>query len=95
MISVALLIAQLAVEDHTTWITWLVVGVFIASAVSGIFGVGILAAFGTVSTVDFPSALYGWVLGDIMVLATLGTIITVMLTPRIVKSKFYVRKFFS
>jgi hypothetical protein len=93
--SVALLIAQLTVEDHTTWVTWLVVGVFVASAVSGIFGVGAMAAFGTVSTADFPSALYGWVLGDIMVLATLGTIITVMLTPKIVKSKFYVHKFFS
>ncbi len=95
VISIALLIVQLAIEDHTTWITWLVVGVFVASIVSGVFGVGAMALFGTVFLSDFPSALYGWVLGDVMVLATLGTIITVMLTPRIIKSKFYVRKFFS
>lgn len=95
IISIALLVAQLTVEDHTTWITWLIVGVFVAAAVSGIFGVGILAAFGAFPMSAFASALYGWVLGDIMVLATLGTIITVMLTPKIVKSKFYVHKYFS
>jgi hypothetical protein len=95
IVGIALLLFQAYVEDRQTWITWLIVGVFIASVVSGIFGVGALAAFGYVPMAVFPSALYGWVLGDIVVLSTLGTIITVLVTPKIMKSSFYVRRYFS
>jgi uncharacterized membrane protein len=93
--AVALLVVQASVEDRKTWITWLVVGVFAASIVSGVFGVGALAAFGTVAWADFQSVFVGWVLGDIIVLATLGTILTVTLTPYIMKSKIYVKRYFS
>jgi hypothetical protein len=95
MLSITLVLVQAAVEDHKTWLTWLPVGVFLASLVSGIFGVGTLAAFGNIPLSAFPSAFSGWVLGDIVVLATLGTILTVLLTPIIVKSKFYVHRYFS
>ena len=50
---IAVLIAQAAIEDRKTWITWLIVGVFIASIVSGVFSVGALAAFGQNSHGDF------------------------------------------
>jgi hypothetical protein len=93
--AIALLVVQAAVEDKKTWFTWLFVGVLIASLMSGIFGVGALAAFGQVPLAIIPTVLSGWVFGDIIVLSTLGTIITVMLTPYIVKSGACVRKYFS
>jgi len=96
-VSIALLVVQAAVEDHKTWTMWLIVGVLLAAVVSGVFGVGAMAAFGFggVSWAIFPLVFNGWVLGDIIVLATLGTILTVALTPFIIKSKIYVRRFFS
>jgi hypothetical protein len=95
VVGIALLLVQASVEDRKTWITWLVVGVLVASVVSGVFGVGALAAFGSIPMSIFPSVFFGWVFGDIIVLATLGTILTVSLTPLIIKSKIYVRRFFS
>jgi hypothetical protein len=93
--AIALLVVQAVVEDKKTWFTWLFVGVLAASLMSGVFGVGALALFGQVPLAIFPTVLSGWVFGDIIVLATLGTIITVTLTPLIVKSGAYVRKYFS
>jgi len=95
IIGIALLIVQASIEDHKTWITWLIAGVFVASIVSGVFGVGALAAFGNIPMSIYPMVFFGWVFGDIIVLSTLGTIITVILTPKIIKSRVYVRRFFS
>jgi hypothetical protein len=95
VVAVAFLVAQAVIEDHKTWITWLLVGVFLASVVSGIFGVGALAAFGNIPMSAFPTVFFGWVFGDIIVLATIGTILTIGLTPVIMRSKFYVRRYFS
>ena len=94
-VGIALLIVQAAVEDHKTWSMWLIVGVLLAAVVSGVFGVGALAAFGNIPMAIFPTVFLGWVFGDIIVLATLGTILTVALTPIIIKSRVYVRKFFT
>jgi hypothetical protein len=93
--SIALVLVQAFAEDRKTWLTWLPIGVFLASIASGVFGVGAMAAFGNISLSAFPSVFFGWVLGDMIVLATLGTLLTVALTPLIVKSRFYVRRFFS
>jgi hypothetical protein len=95
VVAIAFLVAQAAIEDHKTWITWLLVGIFLASVVSGIFGVGALAAFGNIPMSAFPTVFFGWVFGDIIVLATIGTILTIAITPIIMKSKFYVRRYFS
>jgi hypothetical protein len=92
---IALLFVQTLIEDHKTWLTWLIVGVLIASVVSGVFGVGALTAFGSVPAAAFPTVFFGWVFGDIIVLSTLGTILTVTLTPYIVKAHIYVRKYFT
>jgi hypothetical protein len=92
---IAVLIAQAAMEDRKTWMTWLIVGVFIASIVSGVFGVGALVAFGKIPMAIFSTVFFGWVFGDIIVLSTIGTILTIVLTPYILKTRVYVRKFFS
>jgi hypothetical protein len=89
------LIAQAIVEDRKTWITWLLVGVVLASVVSGVFGVGAMVAFNVVPLKSFSSVFFGWVLGDIIVLSTVGTVLTIYLTPYIVKTRIYVRRFFS
>jgi hypothetical protein len=92
---IAILIVQAAIEDRKTWITWLVVGVFVASFVSGVFGVGAMLAFGDIPMELFSTVFLGWVFGDIIVLSTIGTILTIVLTPYILKTRIYVRKFFS
>ena len=92
---IAILIAQAAIEDRKTWITWLVVGVFVASFVSGVFGVGAMLAFGDIPMELFSTVFFGWVFGDIIVLSTIGTTLTIVLTPYILKTRIYVRKFFS
>jgi hypothetical protein len=92
---IAVLIAQAVIEDRKTWITWLIVGVFIASLTSGIFGVGALVAFGEIPVDIFSTVFFGWVFGDIIVLSTIGTALTVVLTPYIQKMRIYVRGFFS
>ncbi len=93
--AIVLLVAQAAVEDRKTWITWLLIGVFLASVISGVFGVGALVGFGSVPASEFQTVFLGWVFGDIIVLATVGTILTVAFTPYIVKTRLYVRRFFS
>jgi hypothetical protein len=93
--AIALLVLQAVIEDRKTWFTWLFVGVFVASLMSGFFGVGAFSMFGLVSPSLFGSVFETWVFEDIIVLSTLGTIIIVMLTPYIVKSGAYVRKYLS
>jgi hypothetical protein len=92
---IALLVIQAFVEDLKTWLIWLVVGVFVASVVSGIFGVGALAAFGQIPLAIFPTVFFGWVFGDIIVLSTIGTVVAILLTSYIVKSRMHVRRFIS
>ena len=92
---IILLIVQAIAEDIKTWMTWLVVGVLLASVVSGIFGVGALAAFGNIPLEIFPTVFFGWVFGDIIVLATIGTVVSIILTSYIVKTRAHVRRFFS
>ncbi|MCW4018733.1 MAG: hypothetical protein NWF00_08690 [Candidatus Bathyarchaeota archaeon] len=93
--AIAVLALQAVVEDRKTWVTWLVVGVFVASLVSGIFGVGALVAFGNVPAEIFPTVFFGWVFGDIIVLATIGTVLTIVLTPYVTKTHAYVHNYFS
>lgn len=93
--AIVLLAVQAAVEKHKSWIVWIAVGVFGASLVSGIFGVGALVLFGSVPLEAFSTVFFGWVFGDIIVLATLGTALTVVLTPYIVKARLYVKGYFS
>jgi hypothetical protein len=90
-----ILTAQTFVEDQKTWIMWIIFGVFIASAVSGIFGVGALAAFGKIPMDIFPTVLFGWVFGDVIVLSTIGTTLMVALTPAIKRTHAYVKGYFS
>ncbi len=92
---IAVLISQAGIEDRKTWIIWLIVGVLIASLTSGIFGVGTMLAFGSIPSELFSTVFFGWVFGDIIVLSTIGTALTVVLTPYIQKTRAYVRDFFS
>jgi hypothetical protein len=94
-VSILALAAQAVFEDRKTWLTWLFVGVFTASFVSGVFGVGAMMAFGVIPMGIFSSVFLGWIFGDIIVLATVGTVLTIALTPYIVKTRAYVHWFFS
>jgi uncharacterized membrane protein len=92
---IVILLVQAAFEDKKMWRTWLVVGVLLASVVSGVFGVGALLVFGDIPVELFSTVFFGWVFGDIIVLSTIGTALTVALTPYIQKTRIYVRNFFS
>ncbi|NLE03613.1 MAG: hypothetical protein GX638_02275 [Crenarchaeota archaeon] len=92
---ILILILEAAIEDKKAWFVWLFFGVFIASVASGFFGVGALALFGIIKIEIFPTALFGWILGDIIVLSTIGTILMLTLTPIIQKTKTYVKNYFT
>lgn len=94
-VGIAIMIMQAVVEDKKTWIMWIVFGVFVASIVSGVFGVGALAGFGEIPMTIFPTVLFGWVFGDIIVLTTIGTVLMVSLTPAIKRTRAYVKGYFS
>ena len=93
--ALVILIAQTLVEDKRTWSMWIIFGVLVASVVSGVFGVGALAAFGEIPMDIFPTVLFGWVFGDIIVLSTIGTTLMVTLTPAIKRTRAYVKGYFS
>jgi hypothetical protein len=94
-VGIIIMVAQAAVEDKKTWTMWIIFGVLVASTVSGLFGVGALAGFGDIPMDVFPTVLFGWVFGDIIVLSTIGTALMVTLTPIIQRSRAYVRGYFS
>jgi len=94
-VGIAIMILQAVVEDKRTWIMWIIFGVFVASIVSGVFGVGALAGFGNIPRGIFPTVLFGWVFGDIIVLTTIGTSLMVTLTPAIKRTRAYVKGYFS
>lgn len=94
-IGIAIMFLQAVLEDKKTWILWITFGVFAASIVSGLFGVGALAGFGDIPMEVFPTVLFGWVFGDIIVLTTIGTTLMVALTPTIKRTRAYVKRFFS
>ena len=94
-VGIALMVIQTILEDKKTWSMWIIFGVFVASLVSGLFGVGSLAGFGDIPMDAFPTVLFGWVFGDIIVLTTIGTILMVTLTPTIKRTKAYVKNYFS
>lgn len=92
---VVILVLESFFEEKKSWISWLFFGVFIASIVSGIFGAGALAIFGIIPTEIFPTAFFGWVFGDIIVLSTIATVLMITLTPYIQKTKTYVKNYFT
>ena len=94
IIGILLLLIQATIEDHKTWSAWLLVGVILASVVSGIFGVGAMLMFGDITADLFSTVFFGWVFGDIIVLSAIGTVLTILLTPYIMKTRWYVRRFF-
>jgi hypothetical protein len=95
IVGIAILIVQTIVERSKSLVMWLIFGVIVASIISGIFGVGALAGFGYVPLDVFPTVLFGWVFGDIIVLSTIGTTMMASLTPLVKRTYIYVKGFFS
>jgi hypothetical protein len=94
-VSIAIMILQAIIENKRTWTMWIVSGVLGASTVSGVAGVGALAGFGKIPLSIFPTVLFGWVFGDIIVLATIGTTLMVALTSAIQRTRAYVKGYLS
>jgi hypothetical protein len=94
-VGIIIMVVQAVVEDKRTWVMWIIFGVFVAALVSGLFGVSALAGFGDVPMSMFPTVLFGWVFGDIIVLATIGTALMVTLTPAIQRTRAYVKGYLS
>jgi hypothetical protein len=92
---IIIMVAQAVVEDKKIWIVWIIFGVLLASTVSGVLGVGALAGFGDIPMTIFPTVLFGWVFGDIIVLSTIGTTLMVTLTPAIKRTGAYVKGYVS
>jgi hypothetical protein len=78
---------------------WAVVSASVAP-VPGVSGLYIVAAiyvplalFGEIPWAIFPTVFFGWVFGDIIVLSTIGTVVAIILTSYIVRSRIHVRGF--
>ncbi len=92
IIALAGIITGLAVGDAKTWLAY-IVSVILASLFSGLWGAGTLTIF------NFPPPLpreafwpvfVGWVIGDLIVLSTIGTALVVALTELFKRSGLYV-----
>ena len=94
-VGIAVMTVQALFGDKKTWGMWIIFGVLIASFISGVVGVGAMAGFGKTSMAEFPTALYAWVVGDIIVLATIGTALMVSSTSAIKRTAAYVKAYFS
>jgi len=91
-LSVAGILTGLLVGDAKTWGAY-VISVILASVFSGLWGAG------TLTIVNFPPplpkeafwpVLVGWVIGDLIVLSTIGTALVVALTELFKRTGLYV-----
>ncbi len=85
--------------DVKTWVTYIISGIVLASVVSGLWGAGTLCLVPGLSPLygkaPFTIVFTGWVIGDMIVLSTIGTALLVTLTPLIKRTPIYVRGWFS
>jgi len=84
--------------DPKTWLTYIFSGIILASIVSGIWGSMALTLYNLPP--PLPSGLFipvfiGWVIGDMIVLSTIGTALLVTLTPVIKRTPIYVEGWFA
>ncbi len=84
--------------DPKTWGVYAVSGIILASVFSGLWGAGTLTIFNFPP--PLPSELFmpvfiGWVMGDLIVLSTIGTALLVALTPVIKRTAIYAEKWFA
>ena len=86
------------IGDSKTWITYIISGVVLASVVSGIWGAATLTLYNLPPPLPselFVTVLVGWIIGDMIVLSTIGTTLLIALTPIIKRTPIYVRGLFS
>ncbi|RLE64981.1 MAG: hypothetical protein DRJ47_06360 [Thermoprotei archaeon] len=92
------IIVSIFIGDPKTWVTYAISGILLASLFSGLWGAGSLTLWNFPPPAP-PEAFYviftGWVIGDIIVLATVGTAMLVTLTPLIKRTGLYVKGWWS
>ncbi|RLE82803.1 MAG: hypothetical protein DRJ51_00600 [Thermoprotei archaeon] len=98
LLAVIGIITSMFAGDPKTWVTYAISGVILASLVSGIWGAGTLTLWNLPP--PLPAGLFyivftGWVIGDMIVLSTIGTALLVTLTPLIKRTGIYVKGWWS
>jgi len=95
IVAFLVLIAIAIVTRSASWVAYIIFGIIGASLVSALIGAYGLCASGLVPWELYPIIFFGWAFGDMIVLATIGTTLMVVLTPVIKRSYAYVRGWFS
>ncbi len=86
------------VGDGRTWGTYIFSGVILASIISGAWGALALTLIPGLSPLPaglFPVVFTGWAIGDIVVLAIIGTALLTALTSMIKRSPIYVKRWWT
>ncbi|MEM2943088.1 MAG: hypothetical protein QXT81_06665, partial [Candidatus Bathyarchaeia archaeon] len=86
------------VGEKRTWGTYVLSGIILAAVVSGAWGAWSLTLIPGLSPLPaglFPVVFTGWAIGDIVVLAIIGTALLTALTPMIKRSPIYVRRWWT
>ena len=89
------IIMGLLIGDKRTWLIHIVSGIILASLVSGIWGSATLTLYNLPPPLPaeaFWPVFTGWVIGDLIVLSTIGTALLVSLTPVFKRTGLYVKK---
>ncbi len=93
LVAIGMVVGVLA-GDPKTWLTYIFSGIILASVVSGLWGSATLTLYNLPPPLPsglFVPVLIGWVVGDMIVLSTIGTALLVALTPAIKRTPIYVK----
>jgi len=97
-LSIIGILAGTFIGERRTWGTYIFSGVILASIISGVWGAWALTLIPGLSPLPaglFPVVFTGWAIGDIIVLAIIGTALLTALTPMVKRSPIYVKRWWT
>ena len=83
--------ADLALENRRDWTILILFGVLINNIVGAAWGAVTLAVGGQIPSTEIGSVLFMWLLGNVIVTLVILPIALRRLSPKIIKSKLYVK----
>jgi len=95
IVAIGLSIVMYILNSSRSWAIYVTFGIFAASISSAIIGVGIPILSGIAPIEGFWPSTFGWFAGDLIILASISTILMVFFTRHIKKLSIFVKNWFS
>jgi hypothetical protein len=95
IVAIGLSVVMYILNYSRSWAIYVIFGIFVASIGSAIIGVGIPILGGIAPIEGFWSSVFGWFAGDLIILASISTILMVFFTRYLKKSSIFVKNWFS